>query len=137
MFYKVPHSNHDFRKTCSKCLPRAGCTLQFVSWSYRSLVCIDHNFVTAYSNYLKFCGHKVKILNDKHAKNQVNRMRRTCFSRYQKKKSSRYLYEKSPKMTLFFMSLKSAHLITRFTWFLPCLSFNILTLYLQNFKYFK
>ena len=133
MFYKVPHSNHDFRKTCSKCLPRAGCTHQFVSWSYRSLVCIDHNFLTAYSNYLKFSSHKVKILNVKHAKNQVNRMRRTCFSRYQKKKSSCYSYEKSPKMTLFFVSLKSVFLLTWFTWFFACLLFNILTLCLQNF----
>ena len=41
-----------------------------------------YNFVTADSKYLKLCRHKVKILNDKHAKNQVNRTRRTCFTRY-------------------------------------------------------
>ena len=41
-----------------------------------------YNFVTADSNYLKFCRHKVKILNDKHAKNKVNRTRRTCSTRY-------------------------------------------------------
>ena len=33
-----------------------------------------YNFVTTDSNNLKFCRHKAKILNDKHAKNQVNRM---------------------------------------------------------------
>ena len=36
----------------------------------------------AYSNFLKFRIHKVKILNDEHAKNQVNRTRKTCFTRY-------------------------------------------------------
>ena len=40
------------------------------------------NFVTVKLKYLKFCRHKVKVLNDMHAKNQVNRTRKTCFTRY-------------------------------------------------------
>ena len=41
-----------------------------------------YNFVMAYSYFLKFRIHKVKVLNDKHTKNQVNRTRKTCFTRY-------------------------------------------------------
>ena len=65
VFYKVPHFNHDFRKTCSKCLPP-----RWMHTSQKNGTQVNgYNFVTVDLIYLKLCRYKDKILNDKHGKN--------------------------------------------------------------------